>query len=274
MRSVVRWKLVPPTLRHTPLRSPDSLEISRVTNREFPLGTNLFQPDRGPYFHSGRPFATGVRHNHTVKGSVMRTRYPVFATLLLSAVPSVSFAQIVVPYRQPAGPVIARLDHVVPVATVTPPGDAFALANPKPGIDFVLGAATLDIRDPDHPMIVFAVRNGTESPIPPSSVHVQVGTVYARRDGSPAVNICGYTGRLSGLLDHHGSSGVANATVAPGATVTMALPVGASNCVVGRPNVPLGFLVHLTSDGQIPNLHDTTVRLRRALELQRSRAQQ
>ena len=46
----------------------------------------------------------------------MRTTYSVFATLLLSAVPSVSSAQIVVPHPQHAGPVIARLDHVIPVA--------------------------------------------------------------------------------------------------------------------------------------------------------------
>ena len=58
-----------------------------------------------------------------------------------------------------------------------------------------------------------------------------------------------------------------------GAAVTVALPVGASNCVVGQPNVPLGFLVHLTSDGEIPPSHDTAVRLRRALELQRAYAQ-
>ena len=72
----------------------------------------------------------------------MRTTYTVPATvLLLSAFPSVSVAQIVVPYR--AGNHVARLNHGVPVATVTPPDDGIAVADPKPGIDHVLGAATV-----------------------------------------------------------------------------------------------------------------------------------
>ena len=197
-----------------------------------------------------------------------------FVAILLLNAPSASLAQIVVPYPQSRAGVFTRVDHVVPVATVTPPGDALTLVNPKPGVDHVLGTASLDIRDPDHPMIVFTVTNGTERPIPPGSVSLHVATVYPRRDGAPMVNICGYTGRLSVLLTQHGSSGLANASVAPRATVTMAMPVGATNCVVGRPNVPLGFLVHLTSDGQVPALHDSVARLRRALEAQRSHAHQ
>jgi hypothetical protein len=207
------------------------------------------------------------------KKTVMRTTHSVFATiLLLSAVTSVSFAQIVVPYGRD-GNHVGRLDHVVPVATVTPPGDAITLADPKPGVDLVLGAAKLDIRDPDHPMIVFTVSNGTERPIPPSSVDVHVASVYAGRDGAPMVSLCGYMGSLSSLLTNHpGSSELGNATLAPGATVTMAMPVGPSNCSrFGGPNV--GFLVHLTSDGH-PPLPDRVARLRRALEAQRSQAQQ
>jgi hypothetical protein len=202
----------------------------------------------------------------------MRKTYSVFATiLLLSSVPSVSFAQIVVPYGSD-GNHVARLDHVVPVATVTPPGDAITLADPKPGDDLVLGAATLDIKDPNHPMIVFTVSNGTERPIPPSGVDVHVASIYAGKDGQPMVSLCGYMGPLSNLLNQRGSSGIGNATLAPGATVTMSMPVGPSTCSrSGGPNV--GFLVHLTSGGH-PALPDRVARLRRALEALRSQAQQ
>lgn len=205
----------------------------------------------------------------------MRMTYSAVGTILaLSSIPSVSFAQIVVPYPQAKPNHVARLDHAVPVATVTPPGDAITLANPKPGAGFVLGTATMNMKDPDHPMIVFRVSNGSESAIPPSNVVLHVLTVYARRDGSPTVNICGYMSPLSGLLDRPGSAGRQSATMKPGVTITMAVPTGPSNCVVGRPSVPLGFLVGLTSDGQIPDLHDSVARLRRALVLQRSEAQQ
>ncbi len=98
----------------------------------------------------------------------MRMTHPAFATVLLLAVPSVSFAQIVVAYGQGQAAHVARLDHVVPVATVTPLSDAITLADPRPGVDFVLGAAQLDIKDADHPMIVFAVSSRTEKPIPPA----------------------------------------------------------------------------------------------------------
>jgi len=204
----------------------------------------------------------------------MRMTCSAFATiLLLTAVPSASFGQIIVPYSQSDPIPVSRLDHVVPVATVTPAGDAITLANPKPGVDLVLGTATLDIRDPDRPMIVFTVSNGTESPISPGSLDVHVATVHADRNGAPTVSLCGYMGPLSSMLNQPGSSGLDNATLAPGATVTMAMRVGPSNCGVGRPNVPLGFLVHLTSHGH-PALRDSVARLRRALEAQRSQAQQ
>ena len=130
----------------------------------------------------------------------MRATYSVFATiLLLSAVPSVSFAQIVVPYGHGYGNHVARLNHVVPVATVTPPGDAITLSDPKPGVDLVLGTAKLDIKDPDHPMIVFTVSNRTERPIPPSSVDVHVASVYAGKDGEPMVSLL----RLHGVAAEH-----------------------------------------------------------------------
>jgi hypothetical protein len=203
----------------------------------------------------------------------MRMTSSVLATiLLLSAVPSVSVAQIVVPYR-PDGNHVARLNHVLPVATVTPPDDGIALADPKPGVDLVLGTAKLDIRDPDRPMIVFTVSNRTETPIPPSRVDVHVASVYAGKDGEPRVSLCGYMGSLQSMLvNNPRSSGIENATLAPGATVTMTMPVGPSPCILsGAPSV--GFLVHLTSNG-LPARSDSVARLRRALELQRSQAQQ
>src|ERR1044071_9964705 len=95
-----------------------------------------------------------------VKRRVMRATYSLLATLLLlTPAPSLSFAQIVVPYAPGESAHVARLDHVVPVATVTRLDDPITLANPKPGGDFVVGAAKMDIKDPAHPLIVFTVSN-------------------------------------------------------------------------------------------------------------------
>lgn len=201
----------------------------------------------------------------------MRTTYSVFAAmLLLSATPSISFAQIVVAYGNANH--VAPLKHLVPVATVTAPDEAIALADPKRGVDFVLGSAQLDIKDPNHPMIVFTVTNRTDRPIPPTSVNIQVASVF-ERDGQPRISICGSYGVLQNMLRNNpGSSAIETATLAPGATVTMAMPVGPSPCLVaGGPSI--GFLVHLTSD-RVPGLRDNLPRLRRALEALRSQAEQ
>jgi hypothetical protein len=178
----------------------------------------------------------------------MRIAYPTFAALMLAgAVPSVTFAQIVVPYGKADH--VDRLDHVLPVAVVTRSGDAIALTDPKPGAGFVLGAATLDITDPEHPRIVFTVGNATQTAIPLSRVHVHVATVNALADDESALFVpCGYSGWMSSLLRRAGS-GVT--VLEPGATLTLAVPVG-PHCGPdkdGRPRPNVGFLVHLGSDG-------------------------
>jgi hypothetical protein len=198
----------------------------------------------------------------------------VAALLVVGAIPSLAFAQIVVAY--PPGPPshVARLDHAVPVATVTQLNDPIALADAKPGVDFVRGAATVDVGDPDHPKIIFTVSNQTASPIPPDNVFVHVASVYPGRDGEPAVSLCGYNGRLSEMLKTPGSSPAANATLAPGATVTIAIPVGPGPCVRQDPQQNVGFLVHLTGDGRHHFAGDDVPRLREALAALRADAQQ
>jgi hypothetical protein len=202
------------------------------------------------------------------------TSSTVAALLVAIAVPSFGFAQIVVAY--PPGPPahVARLDHAVPAATVTQPSDPIALANAKPGVDFVRGAATVNVDDPDHPKILFTVSNQTASPIPPDSVFVHVASVYPGKDGEPVVSLCGYSGRLSDMLKAPGSSAAANATLAPGATVTIAVPVGPGPCVQKDPQQNVGFLVHLTGDGTHHFAGDDVPRMREALAALRADAQQ
>jgi hypothetical protein len=182
----------------------------------------------------------------------MRIAYSgLIAVLVASALPSVGFAQIVIPYTKAELSYTDRLDHAVPVATVTRTGDAIALGDPKLGVGFVLGAAKLDIRDPGQPMIVFSMSNGSETPIPLRSVSVHVATVNALVDDSAALFVpCGYYGRLTDILRvHNAVSG--DTTLRPGATVTLTMPVG-PHCGPdkdGRPRPNVGFLVHLSSDG-------------------------
>lgn len=184
----------------------------------------------------------------------MRSSQAVVLTLLVaSLVPSVGFAQteIVIPGTQQGWRHVDRLDHALPVATVARAGDAIALPDRILGDGFVLGAAKLDIRDPNHPMIVFTIGNGSETPIPLSSVNVHVATVNARVDDSAALFVpCGYGGRLTDMLKvEHVVA--ADTTLRPGATLTLAMPVG-PRCGPdrdGRPRPNVGFLVHLTSDG-------------------------
>jgi hypothetical protein len=151
----------------------------------------------------------------------------VLTLLAASAGPSVGFAQIVIPYTKAEESHVDRLDHAVPVGTVTRTGDPIALATPQPGDGFVLGAAKLDIKDPDHPMMVFTIGNGSGAPIPLSSVMVHVATVNTRVDDSAALIVaCGYGfgARLTDIMTvHHAVSG--DTTLRPGTTLTLAMPV-------------------------------------------------
>ena len=183
----------------------------------------------------------------------MRCVHTAVLTLLAaSAVPSVAFAQIVIPYRNFHS--ADRLDHALPVATVTRTGDPIALVSPQAGDGFVLGAATLDLKDPDHPMIVFAISNGREMPIPLSRVGVNVRAVNAPADDGALLFVCGYSGYLTNIMMAHRAVSV-DTTLQPGATLTVAMPVG-PHChpyADGRQQGPLvGFLVHLEySDGPV-----------------------
>jgi hypothetical protein len=216
----------------------------------------------------------------------MRIAYSGLITVLVaSALPSVGFAQIVIPYTKADSSRTDRLDHAVPVATVTRTGDAIVLGDPILGVGFVLGAAKLDIKDPGKPMIVFTMSNGSETPIPLSSVLVHVATVNALVDDSAALFVpCGYGGRLTDMLRvHNVVSG--DTTLRPGATVTLTMPVG-PHCGPdkdGRPRPNVGFLVHLIGDGTFwtdgnpaqwgPQLPEDAL-LRSAFEKLRSKWQQ
>lgn len=90
------------------------------------------------------------------------------AALLALAVgiPSVGAAQVIdlnpFPYR-------TTLDHDVPVATVSLVDDIVTLGGGRvvrdPYGEFVLGAATLDLRMPSQPRIAFTIKNTSEMPV-------------------------------------------------------------------------------------------------------------
>lgn len=102
----------------------------------------------------------------------MRILYSAFVTLLaMTAVPAVGVAQVLLPFEGKPWPTYnERLDRAVPVATVSHVGDMFALADARTvedghGEPFVLGSATLDLRDPAHAKVVFTMTNVTGTPI-------------------------------------------------------------------------------------------------------------
>ena len=94
----------------------------------------------------------------------MRIVHTALMSLLLgSAIPSVGFAQVLLPFEGKPWPRYdEHLNRAVPVATVSRVGDIFALAGGRivedgHGEPFVLGAATLDLRDPSHAKVVFTM---------------------------------------------------------------------------------------------------------------------
>jgi hypothetical protein len=102
----------------------------------------------------------------------MRVVYSAFVTLLaVCAAPSTGVAQVLLPFEGKPWPGYnERLDRAVPVATVSRVGDIFALADARivedgHGEPFVLGSATLDLRDPAHAKVVFTMTNVTGTPI-------------------------------------------------------------------------------------------------------------
>jgi hypothetical protein len=121
------------------------------------------------------------------RSTVMRIAYSALLTLLVaSAVPSVGVAQVFLPESRLRHDL--RLDHVVPVATVSRLGQPIALADAHPvqdasGEPYVLGAATLDLSDPSHATVVFTLTNATETPIPRRSMYVWAHSVWRDRRG-------------------------------------------------------------------------------------------
>lgn len=170
----------------------------------------------------------------------MRIVYSVLAAFLaVSALPSVCFAQVVIPYPETANHG-ATLEGIVPVATVTVPAEAIALDRPQQGHDFVLGGASLDLKDRAHPMIVFTISNATQTAIPLSKVGFRSVGVNSRVANGLA------DGRLSfscAVWSQLSEPGPADRTLEPGAAITVSLP--APMCPVLGENV--GFIVFLES---------------------------
>jgi hypothetical protein len=126
----------------------------------------------------------------------------------------------------------------VPVATVNLVGDMVALADPlvveDPGGEpFVLGTATLDLRDPAHAKIVFTMTNASDRPVPWNTVEVSVRRITLLPDNDRLFFGCGLSGRAA-----------QQGTWAPGATVTVQVPIAPNvNCLT-TPSEPQGFLIY------------------------------
>lgn len=194
----------------------------------------------------------------------MRIALSAFATLAL-AIPSVCFGQIVIPYPGSFYRV-DRPDHPIPIATVTPAGDVIGLDGAHQYGTFVIGAATLDLKDPNHPMIAFTLMNPTALPILLSSVYVD--DVRANlRDTGDLVLMCRSVPRLS-------HAGPADKTLQPGTWINVEMPIPpACGWNVGE---TAGFLVYLKSGAGVITPETRTeevVLLHSAFEKLRSQSQ-
>jgi hypothetical protein len=98
-------------------------------------------------------------------------RTALMSLVLVGAVQAVGVGQVLTPFEGKPWPRYnERLDYAVPVVTVSRVGDIVALAGARVveddrGEPFVLGKATLDLRDPSHAKVVFTMTNATEAPI-------------------------------------------------------------------------------------------------------------
>jgi hypothetical protein len=156
---------------------------------------------------------------------------------MVSALPSVSFAQAVTPYEREAANEAAPVEATVPVATVTLPADAIALDHPQQGSGFVVGAANLDFKDRSHPMIVFTISNAAQMAIPLNTVGFRSVRVNSRAaDGRTFVS-CGVWSQLS-------RTGQGNTALQAGAAITVSMPVPPMCPELGE---TIGFLVFLES---------------------------
>jgi hypothetical protein len=167
----------------------------------------------------------------------MRTAYSAFVVLLVvGAFPSVSFAQGAIPYTREGTSHVDPAEGSVPVATVTLPAEAIALDHPQMGHGFVVGAATLDLKD-RQPVVVFKISNVAETAIPLSEVGFRSVRVNSRVEDGRLFVSCGVWSHLS-------QPDAGDKALQPRASITVSVPV--PPMCPGRAET-VGFLVYLES---------------------------
>jgi len=171
----------------------------------------------------------------------MRIAQSALIGVLLVPIPSVSSAQVVIPYTRAEANRVDRIDHAVPVATVIRSTDsAIALPYPEPGDGFVLGAAKLDLKDSDRPMVAFTMTNAAQAPMPLSDVIADVFRVNSRTEDGRIAIAC-MTGPWLG------KPGRGDTALQPGTTVTVEVPIAGRCPALGE---TVGFLVYLHSNAK------------------------
>lgn len=178
-----------------------------------------------------------------------------FGVLLLTLAPSIGGAQVLSPFSHLRSEPQA-LAHAVPVATLNLAGDAIALADPHvvndPAIaPFVLGAASLDLHDPSHAMIVFSIRNAATEPIPWNAVEFSVERAAPvpledQAQGAPTLIFC--------TLAKRGLAAAPNELFQPGATASVQVPISGDCFRKSEAADPLGFLVYVGGEMPHPDL--------------------
>jgi hypothetical protein len=186
-----------------------------------------------------RPSARAVRQNPE-RSTVMRIAYAALMSLLLAAVPSVGFAQVVIPCSPQAASRDGAIKDVVPAATVTRLGDAIGLADARQADTFVLGAATLDMKDPACTKVAFTMTNATDAPISLTNVSLHGVRVNSRPEDGRLKTACSIS---VPSVDHRF---LKDDTLRPGATVTVEMPIALGCPALGK---TVGFLVSIRSDG-------------------------
>jgi hypothetical protein len=175
----------------------------------------------------------------------MRIAQSALMGVLLVTISSVSSAQVVVPYTKEAANLVDRLDHAVPVATVIRSTDT-AIALPElphsePGDGFFLGAAKLDLKNPDRPMIAFTMTNAAQTPMSLNDVIADIYRVNSRAEDGRIAIAC-MTGPWLG------KPGRGDTVLPPGTTVSVEVPI-APRCGPGMGET-VGFLVYLRSNAK------------------------
>jgi hypothetical protein len=176
----------------------------------------------------------------------MRIVHIALMSLVLgTAIPSVGFAQVLTPFEGKPWPRYSeRLDHPVPVATVSRVGDFFTFAGARivedgHGEPFVLGGAAVDLRDPSHAKVVFTISNVTETPIRFVDVMIHETTLCSIPDRNHPFAFPQVGARPADGFDDPRE-------FQPGEKVTVQIPIPPS-CAKG--SEPLGILVKVGGPG-------------------------